>query len=362
MRHIRLTAVLLLAACGGDSTTAPSSDTSTSTPTPVATSITLSADSLSLTPLTATSQLSATVKDQNGATMASATVTWVTSDAAVATVSSTGLVTSVAGGTATITATSGSVSATASVTVTVAQTFFLGTNGVTITCSAAAVGDTGEVGGVTYTKRSKTQIDALVDCRGSCVADDHMHQRRHGHERHVATTPLISIGDISSWDVSSVTNMGLHVRRSRCVQSGHRFVGRQQRHGHVLGMFQSCHVVQSGHQFVGRQQRHEHVLHVLSTLTTFNQDIGSWDVSSVTNMSSMFSGTPTAFNRDIGSWDVSSVTQHVASCSRTPPRHSIRTSVRGNVSSVTDMRSMFENAATFNQDIWRRSRTCSSCA
>ena len=53
---------LLLWNCGGDSTpTAP-----TSTPTPVATLITLSEVSLSFASLGATSQLSATVKDQNG--------------------------------------------------------------------------------------------------------------------------------------------------------------------------------------------------------------------------------------------------------------------------------------------------------
>jgi surface protein len=41
--------------------------------------------------------------------------------------------------------------------------------------------------------------------------------------------------------------------------------------------------------------------------TAFNQDISSWDVSSVENMNSAFKQA-NAFNQDIGSWDVSSVT------------------------------------------------------
>ena len=160
LRYIGLTALLLLAACGDGGTTPTSPP---NPPWPVATSITLSATALSFSSLGATQQLSATVKDQNGAAMASATVTWTTSAASVATVSSTGLVTSVADGSATITATEGSVSATASVSV--AVPFYLAENGVTVICSAADVGEAGEVGevgGVTYTKRSKAQIDALV--------------------------------------------------------------------------------------------------------------------------------------------------------------------------------------------------------
>jgi surface protein len=39
----------------------------------------------------------------------------------------------------------------------------------------------------------------------------------------------------------------------------------------------------------------------------FNQPIGDWDTSSVTDMGGMFDGA-TAFNQPIGDWDTSSVT------------------------------------------------------
>jgi len=40
--------------------------------------------------------------------------------------------------------------------------------------------------------------------------------------------------------------------------------------------------------------------------TSFNQDIGNWDVSNVIDMSAMFFRA-TSFNQDIGNWDVSNV-------------------------------------------------------
>ncbi|KAA8490398.1 hypothetical protein FVE85_8912 [Porphyridium purpureum] len=57
--------------------------------------------------------------------------------------------------------------------------------------------------------------------------------------------------------------------------------------------------------------------------SSFNGEIGAWDVSSVTNMGNMFRGA-TSFNQDISGWDVSS---------------------------VTDMGNMFSGASAFNQDI-----------
>ena len=63
----------------------------------------------------------------------------------------------------------------------------------------------------------------------------------------------------------------------------------------------------------------------------FNADISRWDTSSVTTMYRMFRGAR-AFNQDIGAWDTSSVTT-MKRCSTTPTR-STRTS-RWDVSSVT---------------------------
>ena len=108
---IRVAGPLLLVGCSGDATMPP--------PPPVATSIALSTTSLTFHSLGDTEQLTATVLDQNGRAMTNAAVSWATSDPAVATISTAGLVTAVLNGAATVTATSGAASS--AIPVTVAQ-------------------------------------------------------------------------------------------------------------------------------------------------------------------------------------------------------------------------------------------------
>ena len=79
----------------------------------------------------------------------------------------------------------------------------------------------------------------------------------------------------------------------------------------------------------------------------FNQDIGDWNVSNVTNMANMFVGTN--FNQDIGDWNVSNVTNMANMFAETV---AFNQDISGwDVSSVSDMNGMFAETVAFNQDI-----------
>ena len=82
--------------------------------------------------------------------------------------------------------------------------------------------------------------------------------------------------------------------------------------------------------------------------SNFNGDINDWDVSNVTDMTYMFGGVGSSFNGDISDWDVSSVT----SMNYMFGNSSFNTDISGwDVSSVTDMYQMFYNNDDFEQDL-----------
>ena len=81
---------------------------------------------------------------------------------------------------------------------------------------------------------------------------------------------------------------------------------------------------------------------------TVHPEINSWDTSKVTSMGYMFSKA-TAFNQPIGDWDTSSVTHMVGMFESA--RVFNQNIGDWDTSKVTDMRSMFEYARVFNQNI-----------
>ena len=89
----------------------------------------------------------------------------------------------------------------------------------------------------------------------------------------------------------------------------------------------------------------------------FNQDIGSWNVSSVTSMNYMFKSA-TVFNKNIGTWNVSSVTTmeymfwDASSFNNGgAPSPGVTDIGDWDVSSVTNMGYMFFSATVFNQNL-----------
>ncbi|MHA1521352.1 MAG: BspA family leucine-rich repeat surface protein, partial [Promethearchaeota archaeon] len=127
--------------------------------------------------------------------------------------------------------------------------------------------------------------------------------------------------DIGGWDVSSVTDMGGMFVNAEIFN-------------HDIGGWDVSSVTDMGGMFAGAWY--------------FNQDIGGWDVSSVTDMGSMFLRC-LHFNHDIGGWDVSNVTIMGGMFSTAS---SFNQDIGGwDVSSVTNMWKMFERSSKFNQDI-----------
>ncbi len=80
--------------------------------------------------------------------------------------------------------------------------------------------------------------------------------------------------------------------------------------------------------------------------TVFNGDISDWNVSSVTNMSGTFSES--AFTGDISDWNVGSVTNMGSMFAKSDFNQDIG---RWDTSKVTQMGMMFWQAKNFNQDL-----------
>lgn len=194
-------------------------------------------------------------------------------------------------------------------TTTLAQNFYLHTNGVTCMCPDAQVGDTGDVNGITYTKRIKADItpaNAATTCTSGITDMSGLFQNNQSFN-----------GNISTWDTSSVTDMNSMFSGASNFNSDIS----NWNVSSVTNMFAMFHY------------------------SNFNKPIGNWNVISVTNMSGMFQNSP--FNKPIDNWNVSSVTNMNSMFYNSAFNQPIN---NWNVSNVTNMEGMFRNSP-FNQPL-----------
>ena len=204
-----------------------------------------------------------------------------------------------------------------------AQTFSISNDGI-VSCTECVSGDTASIDGVIYEAVDKSLLIQRIT---------------EGADLSKVVTTLIedmswlfevgTIGeasytfneDISSWDVSNVTNMEDMFRGANSFNQD-------------IGNWDVSSVTTLARMFDNAANFNQDISNWdVSNVTdisgmffnaiNFNQDISSWNVSNVTSMGGLFNGA-SAFNQDIGSWDVSN---------------------------VTNMYSMFKDASVFNQDI-----------
>ena len=176
--------------------------------------------------------------------------------------------------------------------------FRLALNGVTVTCLDADVGDTGVVNGIEYTKRDR---DALLGLVGNEITEDEL-----------ATSCTSGVADMSEL---------------------FGYIDEDDDDDYDYGFLDSYAVFSKA-----------------ANASTFNPDISSWDLSSVTNTSAMLAGSE-VFDGDVSAWDTAEVIDMSFAFAGASTFNESLVGYGWDTSAVTDMVGMFYNASAFNQDL-----------
>ncbi len=224
--------------------------------------------------------------------------------------------------------------------------FYLDSNGETIKCPLANVGDTGVVGSDTYVKVNRASLVAsitaganVVLCCTSGITDmSSLLENRSGFNKDIGGWDTASVTtmekmfksassfnkDLSNWDTGNVTNTSRMFQATTFVDIG-------------IGSWTTSSVIDMSYMFYNNQ--------------SFDSDLSNWNTSSVTNMSRMFEDARafTCDGEDLNSWNTSSVTNMSRMFFRA---HNFNQAIGSwDTSSVTDTSYMFNNADSFNQNI-----------
>ena len=208
--------------------------------------------------------------------------------------------------------------------------------------------------GITYFTRPSTTTPIPFNNIVTSLVTDMSYMFTYSTPANICITNcnLLFNQNISSWDVSNVTNMSRMFHYSAFNQP--------------LGSWNVINVTDMGSMFKNATAFNQNIgswnvsrvtimWSMFASATAFNQNIGSWNVSNVTDMAGMFQGA-TNFNQNISSWNVSNVTNMVGMfASATAFNQNIGS---WNVSNVTNMEAMFGGATAFNQPLgsWNVSR------
>ena len=157
-------------------------------------------------------------------------------------------------------------------------------------------------------------------------------------------------GDITNWDVSNVTNMSNMFNNCETFNKDIS----EWDVSSVTDMSYMFNDAVSFNQPIGNWSSTSSVTNMsnmFENATIFNQNIGSWDVSNVTNMSNMFS-LATSFDNNgsssIGEWNTSSCGDFSYMFANISFNQPIGT---WNISSATTISGMFFENSQFNQDL-----------